>query len=113
MKTPYCRHLLTAAIAAALLPALSFAAAVPDADPAPAAETETDAQQGDAAKLETVTVTAQRREETLQKTPITITALTDTDIERKQLRAIDDLKFEVPNIVIEPNTGTTTTAPVA
>jgi len=108
------RRMLAIAIAAALLPATGFAAPVPGADtqpdPQPAAEIQVQAD--DTAQLGTVTVTAQRREEQLQKVPVTVTALSGRDIERRQVRNIEDLKFEVPNVVIEPNTGTTTGAKV-
>ena len=105
MKLP-CRRMLSLAVAAALLPAAALAAPTPgpapEADPAPQ----------DAQTLEAVTVTAQRREEQLQKTPISITALSAQDLERRQVTRLDDLKFEVPNLIIEPNTGTTTGAKI-
>ncbi|MCE3002427.1 MAG: TonB-dependent receptor [Xanthomonadaceae bacterium] len=110
MKLPCSRHILGLAVAAALLPAGAYAAAQPDPQPDPQPEAAADPQ--DASTLEAVTVTAQRREEELQKTPISITALSKEDLERKQVARLDDLKFEVPNLVIEPNTGTTSGAKI-
>ena len=66
----------------------------------------------DDSKLETITVTAQRREEELQKVPVSITSLSAKDLEQKQIRRLDDIKFEVPNVVIEPNTGTSSGAKI-
>jgi iron complex outermembrane receptor protein len=63
-------------------------------------------------KLETVVVTAQRREEALQKVPIAITTLSAKDLEDKQVRRLDDLKFEVPNMLVEANTGTSSAAKI-
>jgi len=66
----------------------------------------------DDGKLETITVTAQRREEELQKVPVSITSLSAKDLEQKQIRRLDDMKFEVPNMVIEPATGTSSAAKI-
>ncbi len=63
-------------------------------------------------KLEAITVTAQRREEELQKVPVSITTLSAKDLEQKQIRRLDDMKFEIPNVVIEPATGTSTAAKI-
>jgi iron complex outermembrane receptor protein len=112
MNMPCCRRLLSVAIATALLPALAVAAPGPAPETAAEADAAADPQPQAETTLEAVTVTAQRREEQLQKTPVTVTALTERDVERRQVRNIEDLKFEVPNVVIEPNTGTTTGAKV-
>lgn len=66
----------------------------------------------DANKLETVVVSAQRRDEEMQKVPISITTISAKEIEQKQVRRLDDIKFEVPNVVVEPNTGTSSGAKV-
>lgn len=63
-------------------------------------------------KLETVVVSAQRRDEEMQKVPISITTISAKDIEQKQVRRLEDLKFDVPNMVIEPNTGTSSGAKI-
>jgi iron complex outermembrane receptor protein len=93
--SPRSRHV---ALAAALLsttaaPALAQTTA---AAPAPAAE---DTSAGE------IVVTAQRRAERLQDTPIAITALaTDTLVER-QIEDTRDLSRSVPNLVLLPLTG--------
>ena len=62
--------------------------------------------------LETVVVSAQRRNEVIQKAPLSITAISAKDMEIKQIRRLDDMKFEVPNLVIEQNTGTSSGAKI-
>lgn len=47
-----------------------------------------------------VVVTARRREEMLQEVPVTITALTTADLERKSLRSTEDLRNFVPGLNI-------------
>ena len=59
-----------------------------------------------------VTITAQRRVEELQKVPLAITAISAAELQAKQIRRLDDLKTEVPNIIIEQNTGTSTAAKI-
>lgn len=50
--------------------------------------------------LEEVTVTAQRRDQSLQDVPIAITALTEMDIQRLNASDIKDLQYSTPNMVI-------------
>jgi iron complex outermembrane receptor protein len=57
-------------------------------------------------------ITAQRRSEQLQKVPVAVTALSASEMESKQIRRMDDLKYEVPNIVIEQNTVTSSGAKI-
>jgi len=59
-----------------------------------------------------VLITAQRRSEQLQKVPLAVTAISASDLEAKQIRRLDDLKFEVPNVTIEQNTATSSGARV-
>ncbi len=59
-----------------------------------------------------VMITAQRRSEQLQKVPVAVTALSASEMESKQIRRMDDLKYEVPNIVIEQNTVTSSGAKI-
>ena len=99
----YRTTLLAVAVAAAMTP--GFASAQ-DGTPVPPASDRS------ATQLDAVTVTAQRREESLQETPVTITALSAEELERQQVMRIDDLKFSVPNAVIGPNTVTSSAARV-
>ena len=59
-----------------------------------------------------VTITAQRRLEELQKTPLAVTAISAREMEARQIRRLEDLKLDVPNVVIEQNTGTSSAAKV-
>jgi len=61
-----------------------------------AADTQTTEQQGSGG-LQEVVVTARYRSENLQQTPIAITALTNVDLEQRQLISVDDLGSFVPN----------------
>jgi iron complex outermembrane recepter protein len=52
----------------------------------------------DAAALEEVTVTARRREERLQSTPVSVTAFTAEDIEQRGLTNLAEVGNNVPNV---------------
>ena len=52
-------------------------------------------------KLETITVTAQKREENIQEVPASITALSDIQIEDAGIKDIEDLKYYTPNLHIQ------------
>jgi iron complex outermembrane receptor protein len=52
-----------------------------------------------------VTVTAQRREETLSKVPVSVTALTQADIDNKGIKDISDVARFTPGINVD-NSGT-------
>ncbi len=49
-----------------------------------------------------IVVTAQRREESLQDTPISILALTAADLEAKRIDGLTDLRANVPNLQLTP-----------
>ncbi len=74
------------------------------------------AQSGDGAReavqLDQVSVTAQRREEQMQKTPLSMSVIGGPELDRMQVKRVDDIKFAAPNIVIEPNTGTSSGAKI-
>lgn len=57
-------------------------------------------------QLKSVTVTAQRRQELVQKIPMSITTISGVQLQRLQVRTIEDVKFATPNIVIEPLAAT-------
>ncbi len=57
------------------------------------------------ARLEEITVTAERRTETAQTVPIAITALNSDALEARQITELQMLKSVVPNIVIEDVPG--------
>jgi iron complex outermembrane receptor protein len=56
--------------------------------------------------LEEVTVTASRIEQSLQDVPVAVTALTNVDMELRNIDNTRDLQSSVPNISISANTGT-------
>lgn len=64
------------------------------------------------AALEEVTVTAEKRKESLQDTPISIAAFSGEALETKQIASLADMTTLVPNLQISPhpNTGTTVRA---
>lgn len=93
-KTSQLGLLLMGSVASvALLPGLAAAAE-------PAAATAATAAPGDAA-LQEVIVTAQRRETSINKVPLSITALTSGDLQRKEVRNIDDIRRDVPGIGLQ------------
>ena len=70
------------------------------------------AEEQSAVQLETVSVTAQRREEQAQKTPMSISVISGPELDRMQVTRVDDVKFVTPNIIIEQNTGTSSGAKI-
>ena len=68
---------------------------------APAAQ----AQQQGAAALEEIIVTAQRREENLQKVPIAVSALGSEMLDQFDVRSVREVSSIVPNLWMETNTG--------
>ncbi|AWV07084.1 TonB-dependent receptor [Marilutibacter maris] len=94
------RH-LSIAIACALL-----------APSAWAQETDAGAAQGEqraAATLDTVMVTARKREETLQDVPVAVTAFTADALDKMGVEDISDLDAEVPNLTIYAARGSSST----
>ncbi len=55
--------------------------------------------------LEEVIVTAQKREESAQSVPITVTALSASQIESTYSRDIQDVESLVPNLIVDPILG--------
>mgnify|MGYP001820776798 CR=1 FL=1 len=58
--------------------------------------------------VEEIVVTARRREENLQEVPISITAMSGTELEARQLYAMDQLGAVVPNLQFDkaaPSSG--------
>ena len=53
--------------------------------------------------IEEVVVTAEKRESTVQKTSIAITAYSDEMLELRGIDSVEDLQFSAPNLVISPN----------
>lgn len=47
----------------------------------------------DAVQLDQVSVTAQRREEQIQKTPLSMSVISGPALDRMQIKRVDDIKF--------------------
>ena len=62
--------------------------------------------------LQDIVVTARRQSESLQKTPIAITALDTAAIEKANVQQIDKIAQIAPNLVIQPTSGYTGAAAV-
>jgi iron complex outermembrane receptor protein len=98
------RSALSTAIHAALLAGLAATpAAYAQTTPAPAEEA------ARATTLDAVTVTARKREETLQEVPIAVTAFTAEALDRLGTRDIADLDAQVPNLTIYAARGSSST----
>lgn len=67
---------------------------------------------GQAVQLDQVSVTAQRREQQIQKTPLSLSVISGPELDRMQIARVDDVKFTTPNIIIEQNTGTSSGAKI-
>src|SRR5947208_2987049 len=53
-------------------------------------------------KIEEIVVTAQKREESLQRVPISITAMTSQDLEVRGITSLDTALAATPSITTEP-----------
>lgn len=100
MKNLPCRR----ALAMAILVALTA--------PVTAQQTQNPPTDESAVQLDAVTVTAQRREEQSQKTPMTLTVISGEQLDRMQVTRVDDLRTVTPNIIVEQNTGTSSGAKI-
>jgi iron complex outermembrane recepter protein len=85
-----------------LLAAVALAAIV--ASPAEA-QTVLDAGTGASGKLEDVVVTAQRRAESVQDIPVSVSAFSPAELERRNIDTTLDLVQYVPNLIGHNNTG--------
>lgn len=61
------------------------------------------AQEAKGNQLEEIIVTAQKRSEPLQRTPISVTALSASALEDRSISSLDDLQGSVPGLVIGGN----------
>lgn len=65
------------------------------------------AEDGAAVRLDEITVTARKRKESIQETPISITAFTGADLEKRSLSDLSEVDAFAPNVDISsgPNSG--------
>src|SRR5579863_2675306 len=98
MKQLLCAADARAGIRASMVFALLCAAALSGAasagPAAPAGNTPTEQNTG----LEEIVVTAEKRESTVQATPISITALSAADLQQENITTVEDLVGKVPGI---------------
>lgn len=95
------RNALSSAVMALLFPL------VVDAQPQDA-----EAEVAPSVQLDQLLVTAQRHEQTLQQTPVSVSVFTPQQLEHKAVTRIDDLKYDIPNITIQQNTATSSGAKI-
>ena len=86
---------LAALLALALRAAPAFADASADAA-GPASPT--GGAKAEPAELQEILVTAEKREETIQATPISVSALTPADLENKNIESLEDIARSVPGL---------------
>ena len=100
LSAPTKRHRPILALTTGLFAASSLAG------PVLAQETEAPPEAG----IADIVVTAQKREESLQKTPISIAAFTADDLIKNGINEISDLRSQVPSLQItpHPNSGVST-----
>jgi len=66
-------------------------------------------KENDPTSLTGITVTARRREETLQDVPVAVTALSAQTLEARNVQSLNDLAGNVPNLVIHDARGSNST----
>ena len=66
----------------------------------------------DTLALDEVVVTAQKREESIQDTPISLAAFSTADLENKGINGLVDLRSTVPNLQLTPHPNSSATARV-
>jgi len=64
----------------------------------------------DATTLDKITVTARKREETIQEVPIAVTAFTPETLDKLNIQGLADLDAQVPNLTIYAARGSSSTA---
>ena len=92
-------------LAIGLVLAMPFAAIAQDTAPSASDE----AGSTEATTLGSMTVTARKREETLQDVPIAVTAFTPDALDRLNVSDLSDLDAQVPNLTIYAARGSNTT----
>ncbi len=89
----------------AIVMAFGMAVAVP----AHAQQSDMPAKPAEAKKLEAVTVTARKREETLQDVPIAVSAFTSAALFKQNVQNLGDLQGKVPSLQVYAARGSNTT----
>lgn len=108
---------LAISIVAALSLASGTGIALAQSDPEPEAPSDRDAEQGartdeQSIALETIVVTARKREEELQRTPQAITAFTSADIARNRIEQLGDVANLTTGLNFSPIFGSVVATPI-
>jgi iron complex outermembrane receptor protein len=89
--------------------AIGMAFGVACAAPVHAQQADAPAKPAEAKKLEAVTVTARKREETLQDVPIAVSAFTSAALFKQNVQNLGDLQGKVPSLQVYAARGSNTT----
>lgn len=73
------------------------------------AQDQQEGQQNRATTLDAITVTARKREETLQEVPVAVTAFTADSLDKLNVRDLGDLDTQVPNLTVYAARGSSST----
>jgi len=65
-----------------------------------------------AVQLDQLVVTAQRHEQKLQETPVSVSVFSPQQLEHKAVARIDELKYDIPNVTMQQNTATSSGAKI-
>ncbi len=80
--------------------------------PASAQETAEPEGTGEFVTLETITVTAQKQEENVQEVPMSVSVMTDLDVEDRKIESVLDIADHVPNLLIFQQEGSGNNTPI-
>lgn len=80
--------------------------------PANAQETAEPEGTGEFVTLETITVTAQKQEENVQEVPMSVSVMTDLDVEDRKIESVRDIADHVPNLLIFQQEGSGNNTPI-
>jgi iron complex outermembrane receptor protein len=83
-----------------------------ETSPAPtgAAEAEAPKVRNNESAIEEITVSARRRDENIQSTPISVVAFSEEELESRQIKSITDVGESVPNLKFDTGNGTNNSA---
>jgi iron complex outermembrane recepter protein len=103
------RKYLSLAIGGVLLSSAMTSPVTWAQDAAPASNEQNASDEAKATTLGAVTVTARKREETLQQVPIAVTAFTADSLDKLNVEDLGDLDAQVPNLTIYAARGSSST----
>ncbi|WP_174279106.1 TonB-dependent receptor [Sphingomonas bacterium] len=105
--------LVASSMASGALPARAQTSPAPTS-PAPPSTPATPLPVADRQAIEDIIVTAQRREESVQRTPLAITAVTGDQLRAQNVRALEDVSRLAPNVAISASgyTAPTNAVPI-